>query len=233
MNKDFSRTITLLRKEKGFSQKKVADDLGISSALLSHYENGVRECGLDFVVKISDYYDVSCDYLLGKTPDRSGQRIVAEQVPDGETAKKENVFRGSILSTLNKKLILNSLHIIYDILEKSKDKMLTNAISAYFMVCVYKIFRILYSSDKKNPQDFFAVSPKMYKALSSATLTVLENDVDCAIAGFDIAKLKKSAKNLAIPLSTEIISKDYPLLASSLYSLVQRAENSLVKSPRA
>ena len=36
MNKDFPRIITLLRKERGLSQKQVADELNISQALLSH-----------------------------------------------------------------------------------------------------------------------------------------------------------------------------------------------------
>ena len=72
MNKDFPRIITMLRKEKKFSQKQVAEDLGISQALLSHYEKGIRECGLDFLIKVSDYYSVSCDFLLGRTPERSG-----------------------------------------------------------------------------------------------------------------------------------------------------------------
>ena len=61
MNNDFPRIVTLLRKERGLSQKQAALELGISQALLSHYEKGIRECGLDFVVKIADYYEVSCD----------------------------------------------------------------------------------------------------------------------------------------------------------------------------
>ena len=48
MNGSFSRIITLLRKEKGISQKQASKDLGISQALLSHYEKGIRECGLNF-----------------------------------------------------------------------------------------------------------------------------------------------------------------------------------------
>ena len=48
MNADFPRILTLLRKEKGISQKTAASHLGISQALLSHYEKGIRECGLDF-----------------------------------------------------------------------------------------------------------------------------------------------------------------------------------------
>ena len=63
---EFSRVITLLRKERGITQKQAAADLGISQAQLSHYEKGIRECGLDFVVQVADYYGVSCDYLLGQ-----------------------------------------------------------------------------------------------------------------------------------------------------------------------
>ncbi|NLL62923.1 MAG: helix-turn-helix transcriptional regulator [Ruminococcaceae bacterium] len=63
----FSARLTELRKDKKLSQKQVAKDLGISQSLLSHYENGIRECGLSFVVKVAKYYGVSCDYLLGAT----------------------------------------------------------------------------------------------------------------------------------------------------------------------
>ena len=70
MNKDFGRIITLLRKEKKLSQKQVANDLGVSQSLLSHYEKGIRECGLNFLMKTADYFGVSCDYLLGRTPNR-------------------------------------------------------------------------------------------------------------------------------------------------------------------
>lgn len=62
---NFASNITELRKRKGISQKVAAKELGISQALLSHYENGIRECGLDFVLRVADYYGVSCDYLLG------------------------------------------------------------------------------------------------------------------------------------------------------------------------
>lgn len=56
MASDFSRCLSLLRQERGVSQRAAAKDLGISQALLSHYENGVREPGLAFVVKACNYY---------------------------------------------------------------------------------------------------------------------------------------------------------------------------------
>ena len=55
---EFNRIIKLLRKERGITQKQAAEDLGVSQALLSHYEKGIRECGLDFVVRVADYYNV-------------------------------------------------------------------------------------------------------------------------------------------------------------------------------
>ena len=79
MTTEFNRIITLLRKEKGVTQKQAAEDLGISQALLSHYEKGIRECGLDFVVRVADYYGVSCDYLLGRSADRTGLTLSAEE----------------------------------------------------------------------------------------------------------------------------------------------------------
>ena len=54
MNSEFSRTLSLLRREKKVSQRAAAAQLGISQALLSHYENGIREPGLSFVVKACD-----------------------------------------------------------------------------------------------------------------------------------------------------------------------------------
>ena len=73
LNNDFPRLISLLRKERGISQKDAAKSLGISQALLSHYENGAREPGLDFVCRACEYYGVSADYLLGRTDEPGGE----------------------------------------------------------------------------------------------------------------------------------------------------------------
>lgn len=78
MNSDFPRVLTLLRKERGFSQKSVAQQLQVSQALLSHYEKGIREPGLAFVVRAADFYRVPCDYLLGRSADSSAQAPAAQ-----------------------------------------------------------------------------------------------------------------------------------------------------------
>ena len=77
MERNFPVIITELRKEKGLSQKEAAAKLGISQALLSHYEKGIRECGQSFLMRIADFYDVSCDYILGRTNERNDVMAVA------------------------------------------------------------------------------------------------------------------------------------------------------------
>ena len=67
---DISARLTELRKERGLSQKEAAAALGVSQALLSHYEKGIRECRLDFLAKACEYYDVTADYLLGLSENR-------------------------------------------------------------------------------------------------------------------------------------------------------------------
>ena len=72
----FATVLSQLRKERGISQKKAATDLGISQALLSHYEKGIRECGLDFVIKCSKYYGVTTDYLPAYEDTDEGGRSI-------------------------------------------------------------------------------------------------------------------------------------------------------------
>ena len=53
-----------IRKEKKLNQLKVALDLNISREALSHYENGKREPSLSMLNKMSEYFNVSIDYLI-------------------------------------------------------------------------------------------------------------------------------------------------------------------------
>ena len=77
MDRNFPETLSALRREKNLSQRQAAAELGISQALLSHYENGAREPGLNFVCRACDYYGVSADYLLGRSDEPSGEKFGA------------------------------------------------------------------------------------------------------------------------------------------------------------
>ncbi len=53
-----------IRKRKNLNQLKVALDLNISRESLSYYENGKRSPDIEMLVKMSDYFGVSIDYLI-------------------------------------------------------------------------------------------------------------------------------------------------------------------------
>ena len=84
MDRSFPVILSELRKEKGISQKEAAHQLGISQALLSHYEKGIRECGQNFLIKAADFYDVSCDYLLGRTIEKNSINMAAVELFESE-----------------------------------------------------------------------------------------------------------------------------------------------------
>lgn len=94
---NFANTITELRKRKGVSQKVAAKELGVSQALLSHYENGIRECGLDFVLRVANYYGVSCDYLLGNSNSAVRFDVVEKikEIPEDQEMSINTLYRAS------------------------------------------------------------------------------------------------------------------------------------------
>lgn len=59
-----------LRKERNISQLKLALDLNMNQNSISRYENGEREADYETLIKIADYFDVSLDYLLGRTENK-------------------------------------------------------------------------------------------------------------------------------------------------------------------
>ena len=56
-----------LREAKHLSQLKLAMDLHLSQNSISRYENLEREAGYETLILIADYFQVSLDYLLGRT----------------------------------------------------------------------------------------------------------------------------------------------------------------------
>ena len=205
MSNDFSRTLSLLRQEKGISQRRVATDLGISQALLSHYENGIREPGLAFVAKACDYYNVSADFLLGRTLSRDGTTIVDADSLYDVSDERDNVLRGSVMATLNKKLLVNSIGVLFDLLGKVGRREAIRACADYLSTAVYKLFRHLYRADGTQSEDFFSVPPRQF--------TVGVADADMALSETDyVEALAQHAKEKGTfpAMNNDALSQNYP-----------------------
>lgn len=66
---EISYLVKELRKEKKLTQKQLAVALGISATCYAGYEQGYREPNIEMIKKMSDFFGVSVDYLLGRSDD--------------------------------------------------------------------------------------------------------------------------------------------------------------------
>ena len=56
-----------LREDKDLTQKQIADMLGMKQPQYFRYENGYRDIPTDILIKLADFYNVTTDYILGRT----------------------------------------------------------------------------------------------------------------------------------------------------------------------
>ena len=150
----FSARLAELRKKRGISQKQAASALGISQALLSHYEKGIRECSLDFVKKAAKYYDVTCDYLLGMTNSKKSISVdfdEGDELQDGE-------------------LTISTIYRAATILEKTLAKKNTDAdITRDFLtVGLYRIIAAAVISGEISPETI-GYTPEFASAVADVT----------------------------------------------------------------
>jgi transcriptional regulator with XRE-family HTH domain len=97
---DFNVRLKHLRQKYKLTQGELADILGIKSTAISNYESKRNEPSFEKLIALSEYFDVSCDYLLG---------ISDAYLPiGGEVLDKDIVDFFQLYQRLNKE---NSLEI--------------------------------------------------------------------------------------------------------------------------
>ena len=160
----FASILSQLRKERGSSQKKAAADLGISQELLSHYEKGIRECGLDFVIKCSEYYGVTTDYLLGVSQNRYGMdEEYLSKLTNEET-------EGSSMAPLSQ-----GTKILIDMaVASTSNETITKYLHDYYMLCIYRGALTLAKAGAL-PSDMFRLDYNLGHELASAAIAVLDS----------------------------------------------------------
>ncbi len=77
---EFGQRLTNLREEKEIYQKELAAYLNVSIGTISNYENGVHFPDLVTLCQIADYFEVTTDYLLGRTPYRFNPSTLARPI---------------------------------------------------------------------------------------------------------------------------------------------------------
>ncbi|MDE5964818.1 MAG: helix-turn-helix transcriptional regulator [Eubacterium sp.] len=156
---NFAAVLTQLRKERGISQKKAALDLGISQALLSHYEKGIRECGLDFVIKCGEYYGVTTDYLLGVSSNRNGVDTSYIDTPIDENGE---ISVGTLAQAST---------FLLDIISSAKDAQAVKYIYDYYALCVYR-GALTMAKAGILPKEIFKIDFNLGRELANAAIAV-------------------------------------------------------------
>jgi len=126
----FSQNLRKLREDKKISQKSAAASLGVSQALLSHYEKGIRECGLAFLSRAAKYYGVTADFMLGLC-----------DATEAGVKKDGNAYS---VSALYKNLIIHALTYIFDGMRDLKYRDAAILSGKYLMLAVYRLCSIIY-----------------------------------------------------------------------------------------
>lgn len=95
----FSLKLKILREERGLSQQAFATRMGISQSTVGMWESGKREPNFNTVQKIADFFNVSVDYLLGRSEDTALNEALSKEefalfgeIRDLTTAEKEDVL---------------------------------------------------------------------------------------------------------------------------------------------
>ncbi len=212
MSSDFSRTLALLRKEKKISQRTAAGELGVSQALLSHYENGLREPGLAFVVRAADYYGVSCDYLLGRSMARDGSAVPTERMESEEEDSKNKV--------------VESVALLIDLAEKTESIQLAQEVGAYISVAVYKAYRYIYMADPAGVEAVFRAEREHFEYLCDACMKELELRIRTAAKGEEgFGVVKENLRRF--PMSPNEIASRYPEKSESFLRVLQEVSDAI------
>lgn len=91
----FGDRLVSLRKEKRISQRELSKETGISSSLIAMYEIGKRTPGSDKIAALADYFDVTTDYLLGKSDYKKGRIVTVAELKEfipAETIENKNII---------------------------------------------------------------------------------------------------------------------------------------------
>lgn len=111
--------LKLLREEKKLSQEYVGNLIGISGQALGLYENGKRDIPTKNLTKLAEFFNVSIDYLLGKSDIRNNN---SDKLDDNDLYFKLSQEDKGYISTELKNSIKNYINFVIEEEKKKKDK---------------------------------------------------------------------------------------------------------------
>ena len=104
---EFSERLKTLRKEAGFTQVDVAEKLGISQPAYASWERGAKKPTQDNLVKIAQILNVSVDYLVGNSEEKSDDldniELLFRMNSKGLTEEEKEIFKKELIEFMEKR----------------------------------------------------------------------------------------------------------------------------------
>lgn len=85
---DFPEKLKMLREKHGYTQQRLADSLHVTKNSISHYERNISMPDLDILCAIADIFDVSLDYLLGRSDFNLPNHLLKKKIGKSSSAGK-------------------------------------------------------------------------------------------------------------------------------------------------
>ena len=205
MKNKFSTRIAAVRKKSGMSQKAAAAKLGISQALLSHYEKGIRECGLDFVMKAAKVFNVSSDYLLGLT-----DRLPADSADAAiynELAKKPKLYLG-------RNTLQNATDLLYSITARFGNPKMYSDLNNMLYSNVYMALQMFNQATAGESDDLFGLSHN--KALI--------HSLNIQASAYEHLSAKLEESGLDFSLDKKTLKSEFSANFDSAISIIETVE---------
>ncbi len=118
----FAQILRQLREDKGLTQEQLASVLGLSQQTIDHYEKKRVSPKIDTVQKIAQYFNVTVDYLLGRTDAPHGDGYYSD--PEA-AAYAQQIFddpKLKILFDASKKLTKEDIDFVVKMVQKMQPK---------------------------------------------------------------------------------------------------------------
>ena len=172
------------------------------------------------MARACDYYHVSADYLLGRTLSRDGAIIEAEELVDASEGRE--TLRGSIMATLQKKLVVNTASVLFDLLGRTGSREAVAQAGAYLSSALYQLFRQLYRRSGGN-DSYFSLDREAFD-LDQVSAEMIRSRVRYAKALGD-----KELREKFPAVDAETLAQEFPGLSQSVAQVLHSVDERVGK----
>ncbi|KRQ85844.1 HTH-type transcriptional regulator Xre [Caloramator mitchellensis] len=173
----FSQRLKELREEKMITQAKLAEEIGVTPQNISYFEKG-REPSYDILIKLADYFGVTTDYLIGRSPYKTTEEEFV--IKNLEEKYNLNQFDDCIYVNNESKVILNKIitskieplyknlimfvrkHLFFKDMDNTNEKLELNNIFEMLIGDLSSLFEKIIELSK-NDYYFYALYPNLIK----------------------------------------------------------------------